>query len=291
MRGAGVLAVLASAAGFATVAIFIKYAYSAGATTLTVLTARFALAALLLALAARWQRVSLRLPRRVLAALLLLGMFGYGLMAVLFAASLLYVPASMAALLLYAYPAIVTLFAVGLGDETIHWRKALSLALCFAGLALVLGISSQQLSGSGIAFGLGSALVYAGYIVFSNRLLKAVPALAAATYVCLAAALLCALAGIATGSMDFDLPLQGWLSLLGIAFFGTVVGVLGFLVGMNRVGPAAASIISMIEPVITVLLAAVLLGDCLSWPQLSGGMLILGGILLLQLCANQVKEA
>ncbi|WP_346353850.1 DMT family transporter [Azotosporobacter soli] len=291
MRWTGVLAVLASAAGFATVAIFIKYAYEAGASTFTILTVRFSLAALLLAAAAAWRKMTLRLPGKRLRHLLVLGAFGYGLMAILFAASLRHVSASIGALLLYAYPALVTLIAAALGDEKMQRQKALSLLICFIGLGFVLGISFQQLSGLGIALGLASALVYAAYIVFSNRLLKEIPALVAATYVCGAAALLCALGGLLSDSLAFELPLSGWLALAGIAFFGTVVGVLGFLLGMNRVGPANASIISMIEPVITVLLSALLLGDRLSLPQLSGGSLILLGIVLLQLGTARAKKA
>ena len=286
-KWAGTAAVLASAAGFATVAIFIKYAYAAGASTFTVLTARFGLAALLLCAVALYKGIELRLSRKLSASLLLLGACGYGLMAILFAASLRFVSASIGALLLYAYPALVAILAALFCAERLDWRKGVSLLLCFAGLAFVLGISFESLSFAGIVLGLASALVYACYIVFSSRLLKHVQSLTASVYVCGAAALFCLVCGSATGSLNFDLPAAGWISLGGIAFFGTVVGILGFLLGMEKVGPANASIVSMVEPVITVLLSAALLGDRLTWAQFGGGSLILGGIVLLQLWAGK----
>ncbi len=292
-KWAGTVAVLASAAGFATVAIFIKYAYAAGASTLTVLTARFALAALLLcaAVVLKGESESLRLKNKAIISLLLLGSCGYGLMAILFAASLSHVSASIGALLLYAYPALVALLAAFLGEERLNRRKGSALTICFAGLVFVLGVSFENLNLLGIALGLASAFVYACYIVFSSRLLKDVPPLIASTYVCASAAFLCLGGGLVSGTLNFILPLAGWLSLLGIAIFGTVIGILGFLLGMGRIGAADASIVSMVEPVITVLLSALLLGDRLTLPQFCGGGLILGGIVLLQVWAGRSGEA
>ena len=122
-------------------------------------------------------------------------------------------------------------------------------------------------------------------------MLKDVPPLIASTYVCAAAAVLCLFSGLFSGTLNFALSLSGWLSLFGIALFGTVVGILGFLVGMGSIGAADASIVSMIEPVITVVLSAFLLGDRLTLPQFCGGALILGGIVLLQLWAGRNGEA
>ena len=56
-----------------------------------------------------------------------------------------------------------------------------------------------------------------------------------------------------------------------------------FFAGLRRVGPSEAAILSTFEPIVTVALALVVLGERLSEPQLAGGALVLAAVVLLQL--------
>jgi len=53
------------------------------------------------------------------------------------------------------------------------------------------------------------------------------------------------------------------------------------LAGLKRVGPTDASMLSTLEPVVTVILAAEVLGERLRPLSLAGGALILAAVLLL----------
>lgn len=281
----GALLVAASAAGFATLAIFIKFAYAAGASTITILAWRFVLAAICLAILLKWRGVSLMIDKSLMKQLSLLGGLGYGSMSMLFAMTIKHVPASLAAMLLYTYPAIVSVLSFFSGDEKYTWQKGLALTICFSGLFLVLGVSFDNVGMLGFVFGLGSALVYSLYIVIGNRLLKDTNPLVTTTYVCASAAIVFLVTGMATDSLNWSLPLAGWLSIIGIALLPTIVGIVGFFAGMSRVGATNASIISTLEPVITVLLSVALLNEKITPLQVGGGILILGGIVFLQLWA------
>lgn len=283
----GALQVAASAAGFATLAIFIKFAYAAGASTTTILAWRFTLAALCLALLLKFRGVPLLLDKRMILKLALLGGLGYGTMSTFFALSVKYVPASLAAMLLYTYPAIVSVLSFFIGDERYTWQKGLALAVCFSGLFLVLGVSFDNVSMLGFAFGLGSALVYSVYIVAGNRILQNTNPLVTTTYICASAAVVFVVSGLASNSLNWSLPLDGWLSIIGIALLATIVGIVGFFAGMSRIGAINASIISTLEPVITVLLSVALLNEKITPLQIGGGVLILGGIIFLQLWAGK----
>lgn len=283
----GALQVAASAAGFATLAIFIKFAYAAGASTTTILAWRFTLAALCLALLLKFRGVPLLLDKRMILKLALLGGLGYGTMSTFFALSVKYVPASLAAMLLYTYPAIVSVLSFFIGDERYTWQKGLALAVCFSGLFLVLGVSFDNVSMLGFAFGLGSALVYSVYIVAGNRILQNTNPLVTTTYICASAAVVFVTSGLASNSLNWSLPLDGWLSIIGIALLATIVGIVGFFAGMSRIGAINASIISTLEPVITVLLSVALLHEKITPLQIGGGVLILGGIIFLQLWAGK----
>jgi drug/metabolite transporter (DMT)-like permease len=77
--------------------------------------------------------------------------------------------------------------------------------------------------------------------------------------------------------------LEAWGALLGLALVSTVLPILTFYAGMQRLGAAQAAILSTAEPILTLILAALLLDERLSATQILGGGLILGSVLLLQL--------
>jgi drug/metabolite transporter (DMT)-like permease len=284
----GALLIIASAAGFATLAIFIKFAYAAGANVITIVAIRFLIAALFLGLVLKMRGISLFVGKKMAFQLCLMGAIGYGSMSVLFATSLKYLPASLSSMLLYTYPALVSLLSFTLGDEIFSLKKGFALVVCFVGLVLVLGVSFAELQPAGILLSLGSAVTYSCYIVIGNRLLKNVNPLVTTTYVCAAAATTFILIGLVTGDIILTLPLQGWLAILGIALFPTLIGILGFFAGMAHIGAANASIISTVEPLLTVVLAAILLNEAITLLQAIGGTLIISGILILQLWTNDV---
>jgi drug/metabolite transporter (DMT)-like permease len=66
-----------------------------------------------------------------------------------------------------------------------------------------------------------------------------------------------------------------------IVLIATVLPVVTFLAGMERIGPTSAATLSTLEPVVTVVLAACLLGEMLRPITLLGGALILVAVLLL----------
>lgn len=275
--------VIASAAGFGTLAIFIKFAYAAGANTVTILALRFLIAALLFWGVIKFRGISIDIERSVAVRILALGGIGYGAMSTLFANTVKVLPASLAGMLLYTYPAQVSILAVLMGDEQFGWKKGAALGICFAGLALVLDASFEQVSTVGFVLGISAAMVYSFYIVLGNRLLKKADALVTTTLVCSAAAFVFLVYGGVTGQLVLDFPFSGWAAIFGMAVFATVIAILGFFAGMSHVGATNASIISTIEPVITVILSWFLLGETISLIQLAGGGLILAGVLALQM--------
>jgi drug/metabolite transporter (DMT)-like permease len=274
--------VLISAAGFATLAIFIKIAYAAGANITMILAARFALASFILWALLKPMGISPRVDKKTFLQLCLMGGLGYGSMSLLFALAVKCLPASLAEIELYTYPALVSILAFILGEERFTWIKGWALSLCFTGLLLILGVSFDGVSPLGLFFGLSGAIVYSVYIIISNRILKKTNSLVATTYVCTSAAVVFFISGLFTHSLTFHLPLSGWLSIMGIAFLATVVGILGFFVGLTRIGAANASIISTAEPLITVILSVLILGEHLTSIQILGAFLIIASIIALQ---------
>ncbi|KKM12514.1 hypothetical protein SY88_02995 [Clostridiales bacterium PH28_bin88] len=278
----GILATAVSAAGFGTLGIFAKFAYDDGANAVTVLAIRFLTAAVLFWLLLWYKGINPRVSKRAMVFLLILGGIGYGSFSALYFLSVRLIPVSMVAMLLYAYPAIVFVLSVVLGDERASTRQLQALVLSFIGLVLVLGPSFQGLNLLGVGAILTAALIYSVYIVVNGRLLKGIPSMVAAAYISTSAALVFWGAGLFTQSISFGFTWVAWLASLLVAFFSTFVAISTFFFGISLIGPSRASIVSILEPVVTVGLSGLLFAEKLSGPQLIGGVFILGSIMWLQ---------
>lgn len=286
----GVALVLLSTLGFGLMPIFALYTYSEGVTVFTLLQLRFTLAALILFSYLRLKGLSLAVSQRELAMLFILGGVLYACQSTFYFSSVRYIPASLAALLLYTYPAFVALLSVVVDKEKITTATILAMALSIAGLALVLGASPSAVNPLGVLLSLGAAVVYSIYIVLGNRVVKELSPTVTSTFVALFAALSLSASGVATGSLQYNLTPSAWLALLAIVACSTIMAMLTFFRGMELIGPTKASILSTVEPLITFGFSALFFGDRFTLIQLAGGIAVLAGAVLVVRARGKGKE-
>jgi drug/metabolite transporter (DMT)-like permease len=72
------------------------------------------------------------------------------------------------------------------------------------------------------------------------------------------------------------------MAVLSTGLFASFLGIWLFFAGVREAGPSNASIIMNVEPVLTVILSVVVLGETLEWMQGLGGLLIIAGLIFLQ---------
>lgn len=277
-RMSGALWILASAAAFGALAIFARHAFADGITVPTLLFLRFGIAGAVMACymlvtRARWPR------GRVLATLLLMGGVGYVGQSWCFFTALQYASAGLTALLLYLYPVIVTLLMAAAGRTRLTRLRLIAVAAAFSGTVLTIG-GSVAGTPLGIALGLGAAFIYSIYIITGERATAAAGAIPAATVVMLAAGAVNGGIALAQGPVWPD-SLDTWGIILGIALLSTAFAVVGFFVGVRRIGAADGATLSTLEPVVTIVLAALLLDETIGLWQLAGGALILAAVIAL----------
>lgn len=275
---AGAAFVTVSAIGFGAMGIFGKVAFAAGASTATVLFLRFAVAGTLMA--ALMGALRLQWPRgRDLGILVAMGAVGYVGQAYCYFSSLRQASAGLTALLLYLYPALVTLASAALGRQRLTPLKTAAVATSLTGIVLTV---ADGLAGTpaGIAFGAGAAVIYTGYILVGERVTRRTGAIPAATVIMLAAAAVYGGALVWEGAR-WPSDAAGWGAVTAIALFSTVVAMVGFFAGMERLGAADAATLSTLEPVVTLVLAAVLLGESMGPLQLAGAAMVLGAVVTL----------
>jgi drug/metabolite transporter (DMT)-like permease len=287
MRSTGTLLCVGSAAAFGAMAVLGKLAYDNGATVGTLLAVRFALAAALfwaLVFAGGGAVAEIRaLARRDLAIALGLGAVGYAAQAGCFFAALERIDASLLSLLLYTFPAMVAVAAIVLGRERADVTRFAALALASVGLVLVLvNARAGALDTLGAGLALGAAVIYTTYILVSQGIAGRIGPTLLSALVCSGAAVTLTAGSALLGDLrPGEVTAAGWGWLAGIAVVSTVAAVSLFFAGLKRVGPTTASILSTVEPVVTVVLAFLVFGELLGALQLLGGALVIAAVLVL----------
>ncbi|HVM31397.1 MAG TPA: DMT family transporter [Candidatus Limnocylindrales bacterium] len=312
-RALGLLLVILSACGFGSGALFAKPIYAAGVDWLTLLAWRFLFAAALSwgwLLLFRQSRRALRgISRRRAAVLIVLGVLYVGNSGTYFAA-LETVSASLAALIVYLYPALVAVMALRFGRRLEGRRAWFALALATAGVGLAVGGIDPDTAPPtlGLLLVLSSPVMYAVWIILAARLsgerAQAVGARTgaapydsetvaepeqtdsapAAAIILSATAVAWWVGAIATGRPVWpdQIPAEAWPPLLGVGIVATAVAVQAFYAGARRIGAAQAALASTVEPVYTILLATLLFGETLGPVQIIGGVLVIVGVLIAQ---------
>lgn len=305
-----------SASGFGLAPVFAKQAFATGAGVTTVLTARFALAA-----AVFWAVVICRRPRRpdrprrphfpgrpygrllpaglargglaperLLSAGLALGAVGYALQSAAYFGAVSRIDASLAALLLYAYPAVVTLLALALRRESPDRYRLAALACSALGVLFLLGPggAGPGADTAGVLLALGAAVTYALYLTAAGRLVKALDLPLLSALVCTGACASLAAFGLATGGLRLPSePAWTWIGLL--ALCSTVVPVLCLFAGTQALGAPTAAILSCTEVLVTVAAGALCYGDPLTVGRVSGAVVVLAAVAIVE-CGRRRRE-
>jgi drug/metabolite transporter (DMT)-like permease len=216
------------------------------------------------------------------------------------------VPAALAGVLVYTYPVIVAILSLRFATRLPGRRPYLALALAIVGVVLALGgidVSGAPPPLLGIGLIMLSPVIYAVWIILSARLSgerrdrvgseadgaggdEAAAGDAAATTAVMmtATAVVFSMLGALTGRPPDPtaIPAESWPGLVAIGFVASFLAIQTFYAGARRIGAAQAALVSTVEPVYIVVLAAVFLGQHLAPIQLVGAGLILAGVVIAQ---------
>ena len=300
-RATGIALVLVSAAAFGSGPIFAQFAYAANVDWLVLSSWRFLFGAGLtwcFLLLSSDRRLGLRrLDRGEIIAAVALGVLYVGNSGTYYAA-LETVSPSLAALVVYLYPAVVAVLSLRFGHRLSGRRAWLALAISLVGVVLAVGgidpDDSPPLSGLLLAF--ASCFIYAVWVILAARLSgerrDSVGAVAGdggsgtapVALMMSATATVYWLSALGTGGavLPAQIPAEAWVGLIGVGVGATFIAIQTFYAGARRMGAANAALISTAEPIWTITLAALLFSVALTQVQLVGGALILIGVVVAQ---------
>ncbi len=233
------------------------------------------------------RRQSHRLPPQAVAPVVALGLLGHVLLNGLTFVSLRYTTATNTALLFGASPIVIGLLAALLLGEKFGLPKRLGAALGFVGAALIITqgqLEDVRLGGAMLGNFLAAvaALYWSVYTVLTRRITQLVPPAVYTFYILTLGALL---PTAATIIVNGRLPFSGASApaLAAMAAVGIGTGALAFNFwnwGLERIEASRVGFFSFLEPVFAAAVAIIFLGESLTAPTVSGGALVLCGILL-----------
>lgn len=216
----------------------------------------------------------------------LLGAIGYSGSSGFYFLACRYTGTGLAMVIFFSYPIIVSLYT------WIAHREGLSIATISVLIAMTIGLFLLQspspgtwqpaINFIGILFGLLASVSYAIYVIgskkFSSRLIDSN---LLTMVVCFSCALLFLMISIATKS--FAIPsIKSWGYILALGVLVTALPIQLMLEGLKHISSMRASIISVLEPLVTVLVGVGLLNESISKVQMLGAVLILSSAILVQ---------
>ena len=244
-----------------------------GATIESILFFRYTFAVVLLASFLILTRQSFRITARQAGVLLALGLL-YTSSSIFLFEAYNYIASGLATTLIFLYPVLVAIIMVFLRVVP-SWPVWLSIAATFGGVIIMTqGSGGDSLNPIGIALSLGSALVYALFIVIINRS----KAIAQISNTLLTFYSLTVGAIVFLGKISFsEAPISAgittggdWLNIAGLALLPTIVSTATLAIATRNIGATKASVLGVFEPITAILIGTLMFGEPLTTNILLG---------------------
>lgn len=288
------LAVLAAAALWGTMGIFVRRFNAAGLYALDVCLLRMMAGLVLIGTyLALFHREKLKIRLRDLWCFVGTGVCSLFFFSVCYFKTIEMTSLAVAGVLLYTAPIFVMLMSLVLFHEKMNGRKVLALVLAFAGCVLVSGLGGQDaLSAKGLLIGLGAGFGYALYSIFGRYAINRGYGSWTITFYtfafCTAAAMFTAdWRAIGTAFIS-DPPLWLWLAGMGLA-----TGCAAYMLytwGLERIESSRAAILASLEPVVAASLGVLVFRETIPPAAVVGIALVLGAIVVLSMKEKGVNK-
>jgi len=243
-----------------------------------------------------WQRI--KLPARDLAYCLLLGTLGVAFSNYFYYVAIQRTNVATAIIVQYTAPVWVLLYVVARGQQKLSLQKLVAVALAVAGIVLVIGIvgtnpadgQALRLDSYGLIAALLASFSFAFYNISGHRLLARYDRWRVLVWTLAAAAAFWLVINPPWKIVAAHYALPQWLFL----FVFSMISVLGafslYFLGLQHLEPTRAIIASCLEPVFSIVLAALLLGEVLRPIQTLGIVFVLAAIVIVQRPGRSLAE-
>lgn len=228
------------------------------------------------------KRALLRIERRDLGYLLVLGLVGVTAVQASYYHAIATLGVGMAILLQYLAPSLIVLWHMMRGQRP-HVSTMLAVVCALGGTTLVvrgMDVHAMHASPFDWAVGFASAAIFAFYILFSKRGLSRYPPETLLLYTFGIAAVFWMVLIPPTRILGANYSANVWMRFGVLGLFSTLVPFWAFYAGLRRLAPAEASVLATLEPVVGIVASALFLHESLGPMQILGAALVIAAAIL-----------
>lgn len=269
--------------------IFIKLAYAQGLNTDSVLMLRMAISLpiylVIIAYLYKKNSTSKKAIKQSFPLIVLLGFIGYFLASWLDLKGLEYISAGLERLTLFTYPIFVTILGALFFKTPIKKKIVITLVLTYLGLWIIFNqeaVIDSSSASLGIGFVLLSALSYSFYVLLSKNVIHKIGSL---WFTALAMSVSSVFVLVSYGLfLDWESLLvtkQAWIMVVSLAIISTVIPSFMISEAIAKIGTAQTGIVGTLGPVITIVLAVIILNEPFTTYHMIGISLVMIGVMLL----------
>ena len=279
-RTKGLLATMISAVFFGFIPLFVKTICAGGGNSVSAAFYRFFLSVPVLYIYLKAQGISMRITRTEFAKIALITIFGYGGTAVLLFSSYNFIPSGMSTTIHFMYPVFTILGCMIFFKEKVSPLKLLCVALCFGGILLFYnGESGGSILGMALSF--LSGVTYAFYTIYLEKSgLQKMENLKLIFYMNTVAAAMILVMALLTAQFTLRLTPLAWGTAVFFATATSLIGVLGYQIGVKCIGPQNAAILSTFEPITSVIVGVLVYREAFSARTLLGCLCVLSAVVI-----------
>ena len=272
----GILFALITACGLGAITTQAKLFYAEGGNALTLMLVRFVASTLVFGLFLLLRRTSLMVERRQRLPLSLLGIVWSGAM-ICYLLAVETISVSLAVLIFYFYPLLVLAYSVICGQLKATATLIALFCAAFTGLYLALSGGTITINPSGILLAALASCGAAFTFISGARIAPTMSPLLLSFWVNLAGLLM--IVPLIFGKFVMPTASAGTLAL-GLATLFYLVAILSQFEALARLPAAQAAFLLNLEPVVSILLASLVLNETLSLIQVSGVVLVIAVVIL-----------
>ena len=233
-------------------------------------------------------RTSLSLPAKAKAISLVIGVLLCAEMVVLLGA-IVTIPVALAVLIFYTYPMIIAAIKWINGEEKFYWRSLLLMIIGFSGLVFVLiNAPPSQLNTIGIGLSVIAAVVMATMLITSEHNLVKYDNQVVLFYALIMVLIIFSISALFFVELHWPEGQTGWLAFAGSTLF-YVMATFTLFKAVSMAGPLRTAIIDNTAPVWAILFGFLLLSQTFTAKQMSGALVVIVAIMLLQLSSKDSK--
>lgn len=233
----------------------------------SILFFRYAIAVVILGLYLLVTQQSFRITKKQMGILFILGIL-YTCSSLFLFGAYNYIASGLATTLIFLYPVLVALIMVFLRVVP-SWPVWVAIIATFVGVVIMTqGGGETSINPIGVLLSLGSAFVYALFIVIINRS-KAIANVSNTllTFYALSVGAIVFLSKILfsnTGITSGISSCVDWLNLVGLALLPTIVSTSTLAVATRNIGATKASVLGVFEPITAILVGTLMFGEPLT---------------------------